>query len=51
MSWEGDLNDHGLRFSDQVDKSVWSFEFVDTDSSGKLDTLRVTAIDSSVEAT
>tara|TARA_R110002049_G_scaffold27321_1_gene93936 strand:- start:28927 stop:31539 length:2613 start_codon:yes stop_codon:yes gene_type:complete len=43
MTWQGDMIDHGLRFSDQVDPSVWSFEFVDTDASGSPDTLRVTA--------
>lgn len=43
MRWEGDLTDHGLRFTDQVDRRIWSFEFVDTDSSGKVDTLRVSA--------
>jgi hypothetical protein len=43
MTWEGDLTDRGLKFSENVDTSVWSFEFVDTDSSGKPDTLRVYA--------
>lgn len=44
MNWEGSLTDQGLRFSDDVDKNVWSFEFVDTDTSGNPDTLRVTAV-------
>ncbi|GAA5508162.1 LamG-like jellyroll fold domain-containing protein [Novipirellula caenicola] len=43
MKWDGKLNDHGLRFAEGVDQSVWSFQFVDTDSSGDPDTLRVTA--------
>ncbi|EMI22845.1 FecR protein domain protein [Rhodopirellula maiorica SM1] len=43
MKWDGKLNDHGLRFAEAVDQSVWSFQFIDTDSSGEPDTLRVTA--------
>ncbi|MCM2369217.1 LamG-like jellyroll fold domain-containing protein [Aporhodopirellula aestuarii] len=43
MKWEGRLIDSGLQFADDVDLDVWSFEFVDTDSSGAADTLRVTA--------
>lgn len=43
MKWEGKLMDEGLRFADQVDENVWSFEFVDSDQSGTEDTLRVIA--------
>ncbi|MEN8735198.1 MAG: sialate O-acetylesterase [Lentimonas sp.] len=41
MSWEGTLTDLGLTLAPSVDPSVWSFEFVDTNSSGTPDTLRV----------
>lgn len=43
MTWKGDLNDEGLQFAPTVDSDVWSFEFVDTNESGSMDTLRVTA--------
>lgn len=43
MRWEGDLKDNGLQFSDSVDQERWAFSFVDSDSSGTNDTLRVTA--------
>ena len=41
MTWEGTLTDNGLALAPGVDPSVWSFDFVDTDSSGSPDTLRV----------
>ncbi|MDP4623913.1 MAG: hypothetical protein NWT08_02120 [Akkermansiaceae bacterium] len=41
MSWDGTLTDNGLTFAPGVDPTVWSFDFVDTDSSGSPDTLRV----------
>lgn len=44
MKWTGSLTDNGLAFADGVDPTVWSFSFVDTDSSGTPDTLRVTAV-------
>lgn len=43
MTWEGELTDHGLEFSDTVDQDIWRFEFVDSNNSGTPDTLRVTA--------
>lgn len=43
MRWEGDLTNHGLRFADSVDETIWSFELIDSNESGKLDTLRVTS--------
>ncbi|WP_404307342.1 LamG-like jellyroll fold domain-containing protein [Neorhodopirellula lusitana] len=43
MKWQGKLLDHGLEFDREVDQNRWSFHFVDTDSSGEPDTLRVTA--------
>ncbi len=44
MSWTGTLTDGGLDFVGTVDTDVWSFSFVDTDTSGSFDTLRITAI-------
>lgn len=41
MSWGGTLTDNGLTFAPGVDPSIWSFNFVDTNSSGAPDTLRV----------
>lgn len=41
MTWEGTLTDNGLTLAPGVDPSVWSFDFVDTNSSGSPDTLRV----------
>lgn len=41
MSWDGTLTDNGLILAPGVDPAVWSFEFVDTNSSGSPDTLRV----------
>lgn len=41
MSWEGTLTDYGLTFAPGVNPTEWSFEFVDTNSSGSPDTLRV----------
>jgi sialate O-acetylesterase len=41
MKWEGTLTDYGLSLAPGVDPAVWGFEFVDTDSSGTPDTLRV----------
>lgn len=43
MKWDGTITDNGLAFAPSVDQSRWSFEFVDTNSDGKDDTLRVTA--------
>ncbi|MCM2375278.1 LamG domain-containing protein [Aporhodopirellula aestuarii] len=43
MTWKGTLSDEGLQFAPTVDTEVWSFEFVDTNQSGAMDTLRVTA--------
>ena len=43
MKWEGELIENGLTFSPKVDTDIWKFDFVDTDSSGTPDTLRVTA--------
>lgn len=43
MRWEGVLIDEGLRFADDVDQQIWSFQYVDTDDSGTPDTLRVIA--------
>lgn len=43
MTWEGTLTDSGLGFSSSVDESIWSYAFVDTDSSNGVDTLRITA--------
>ncbi|EMI56680.1 LamG-like jellyroll fold domain-containing protein [Rhodopirellula sallentina] len=43
MHWDGELIDEGLQFGPEVNTDVWSFEFVDTDGSGSLDTLRVIA--------
>jgi hypothetical protein len=42
MHWEGALTDNGLAFAAGVDKSAWSFDFVDTNGSGQPDTLRIT---------
>ena len=44
MRWDGALTDNGLAFAPGVDASIWSFSFVDTDSSGTPDTLRVSAV-------
>ena len=44
MTWDGVLTDNGLAFAPGVDTSIWSFSFVDTDTSGTPDTLRITAI-------
>lgn len=41
MSWEGTLTDYGLAFAPGVNPALWSFEFVDTNSSGSPDTLRI----------
>ncbi|MGJ8723912.1 MAG: sialate O-acetylesterase [Roseibacillus sp.] len=41
MSWEGILTDNGLTLAPGVDPSIWSFDFIDTNSSGTPDTLRV----------
>ena len=41
MTWDGTLTDNGLTLAPGVDPTVWSFDFVDTDSSGSPDTLRV----------
>ncbi|EMI46957.1 LamG-like jellyroll fold domain-containing protein [Rhodopirellula sp. SWK7] len=43
LKWDGDLIDEGLQFASHIDTDVWSFSFVDTDSSGSPDTLRITA--------
>jgi hypothetical protein len=44
MSWDGALTDNGLAFAPGVNSAIWSFSFVDTDTSGTPDTLRITAI-------
>ncbi|TWT79274.1 FecR protein [Planctomycetes bacterium CA13] len=41
IKWDGVLTDQGLQFAHGVDPDVWHFEFVDTDGSGRSDTLRV----------
>lgn len=41
MTWDGTLTDNGLALAPGVDPSVWSFDFVDTNTSGSPDTLRV----------
>ena len=43
MHWEGTLTDNGLTFAPAVNDGIWSFEFVDTNGSGRPDTLRLTA--------
>lgn len=43
MKWDGTLTDNGLAFAPTVDQSRWSFEFVDTNSDSKDDTLRLIA--------
>lgn len=43
MHWDGTLVDYGLQFASEVDQTIWSFSFVDTDASGAPDTLRVRA--------
>lgn len=43
MTWEGDLTDNGLQLAPSVDTNIWSFAFVDADSDGTNETLRVTA--------
>ncbi len=41
MTWDGTLTDYGLALAPEVDPTAWGFAFVDTDSSGTPDTLRV----------
>ncbi|MDF7799279.1 DNRLRE domain-containing protein [Pontiellaceae bacterium B1224] len=42
MHWEGTLTDNGLDFAPGVNTDLWSMNWVDTDSSNGVDTLRVT---------
>ncbi|MDF7797946.1 hypothetical protein P4C99_00625 [Pontiellaceae bacterium B1224] len=43
MTFGGTYEDNGLALAPGVDTDLWSFAFVDTDSNGTNDTLRVTA--------
>ncbi|MDF7799280.1 hypothetical protein P4C99_07375 [Pontiellaceae bacterium B1224] len=43
MTWEGLLRSGDLAFAPGVDTDIWSFAFVDTDSSNGVDTLRIEA--------
>lgn len=43
MTFNGGVTDNGLVLSTNVDTSIWSFSFVDTDADTTNDTLRVTA--------
>ncbi|MDF7807763.1 hypothetical protein P4E94_09965 [Pontiellaceae bacterium B12219] len=43
MTFGGTVEDKGLALAPGIDTNIWSFNFVDTDSDGTNDTLRVTA--------
>ena len=43
MKWEGSLMESNLVFAAGVDTSVWSMEYVDTDATNGVDTLRIKA--------
>ena len=44
MTWDNSLLASNLTFSAGVDTNVWSFEYVDTDATNGVDTLRITAV-------
>ncbi len=51
MTWDGELVESNLTFASSVDTNIWSFAFVDDNSDGTNDTLRVTAYGETAKGT